>query len=210
MIYPYLLAAIVSKCSKWVKFALCVYVRRMCLFFGFVSSEPDSYAVNLNHRPPSFPVWGSAQNPRGTVYPRLLHVLSIFRFVSPAQIVNSVVELISVNVVYILTGPFTKMVKPCKPMGLIVDFVDHDDNVSVGIYVTSTFAKPAPAGGFNSEKLPRIFFITEDRRKALIRQYRIAISHAVVPYKQWFGQRPTRVTSTCRLRYFRPSECICT
>jgi hypothetical protein len=31
---------------------------------------------------------------------------------------------------------------------------------------------------------------------------RIGLSHAVVPCKQWFGQKPASVDSACGLRYF--------
>jgi hypothetical protein len=73
---------------------------------------------------------------------------------------------------------------------------------------TSTCRRSSPVPGLLPSLLPKprqvpcLRVVVQDFFEAMLSQARIIGSHAVVPCKQWFGQKPASVDSTCGLRYF--------
>ncbi len=118
-----------------------------------------------------------------------------------AKIGNPVVVAIPVDVVNYAKREFSVDVEPCKPMShesLVVN-VHIDASIIADIpgncpgWIHAPTDKPSEYSGF--------WVVVEKFAQACCGK--IGLSHAVVPYKQWCGEKPRCVTSTSGLRYFK-------
>lgn len=116
------------------------------------------------------------------------------------KVIDTIVVNDSVYVVYVTYRPRSMDVKPCKPIGVVRPVTDlygptprsHDASgyQSLCLVVVGCFPREYSSGRFVVQNFAQTFC------------GKIGLSHAVVPYKQWFGQRPRRVCCTAGLRHF--------
>lgn len=117
------------------------------------------------------------------------------------QVSDSVIRRVSVYVVNVVARPLSGRVKPCQPMKPINVAFDAHPPIPAAEIVSSN--RP----NFNSitwldspRKNSSIGIVYEKFAHALCGK--IGLSHAVVPCKQWFGQKPQSVIALLGLRYF--------
>jgi hypothetical protein len=117
-----------------------------------------------------------------------------------SEICKSIVSGLPVDMVNVVRRPFAINVKPHKPVSLVLLAVYHYLNVALFIKAVKHIANPALAAIRYSGKYASGFVVVEKFAQTIYAK--IASSHAVVPLKQWFGQKPRRVLSTSGLRHF--------
>ena len=118
------------------------------------------------------------------------------------KIFNPVIGTLAINVVKKTIREHAVDVQPCQPMGLVRDGINVDVDVPVVIQVTSRTASQCHAATDAPIENTSVLVVMKQLFESFLREGRIIGSHAVVPFKQWFGQRPARVTSTGGLRHF--------
>lgn len=116
-----------------------------------------------------------------------------------SQVGPAIVRLVAVDVVYLATGPFACHVEPSEAVGVVLpSHVHPNPYVPVGCLATSqrahrrTLAPAAPAE-FSRERVVG---------KKLAQTLRANIERSHEALRLLIGQRPRRVSSTSRLRYF--------
>lgn len=134
-------------------------------------------------------------------------VLSIFTFCCKSNVFNPVVVSYAVNVVDAFWRKATVNIKPCKSMGRVSATINNNNTISLVANTSGTLSSKivSNANGFVVPRKNTCFVVVVEKFAQAFCG-KIGLSHAVVPCKQWFGQKPRRVTSTSGLRYF--SSCI--
>lgn len=119
------------------------------------------------------------------------------------EVVNPVVAWNLVFSAKVFQGDVAMNIKPRKfgrLMGSVIE-IDGDAATSTAVSRNTTgHCYPATA---EPSKNASIGVVVKKLFKSSLREFRIVGSHAVVPFKQWFGEKPRCVTSTSGLRYFK-------
>ena len=130
-------------------------------------------------------------------------VLHIYRMCHISKIRESIVSFFAVYVVYFSNRPVSIGIEKCKSVCKIPASVNANLKVPAGVqYSDNITYKPPTANSLQSGKFARLTVIGIKLFEAILREFRIVISHNVSPVKKLIGQRPGRVISTSRLRYF--------
>lgn len=191
--------------AEWVKSAFCGYVGILCSFCSHKRADVVRYLANNNSSLPStIAALGNTKIPVRVFRVRLANILSIFASSSFTKIVDCVVARIVVNVVNVVFGPIPVNIKPRKPMSF-VDFPirQPDPHISLCVSVASRFTGPSSfLPTFQPDEKSSQRIVREVFFKVRLGQCRIFRSHAVVPSKQWFGQKPRCASNTSGLRHF--------
>lgn len=127
----------------------------------------------------------------------ILVVFSIGRF---SKVGNPVVRSISVNVIYESGWVIAKRVNPRKSVAGPFNAFDGNCMIASWVNGPDTTVQPSPSFWIAPSESTRIRVVVENFLQALCGK--IGLSHAVVPCKQWVGQKPRRVISTAGLRHF--------
>lgn len=118
-----------------------------------------------------------------------------------SQVAPAVVVPDPVDVVNCVGGEFTRHVQPRKPMRWALSAVDTNAPVAIGVEVARHHAGFAHLAATNApSENTSIWVVIENFAQTLCAK--IGISHAVVPLKQWFGQKPGSVSALAGLRHF--------
>lgn len=189
-------------CAELVMFPLCIKVRGMSHLRGFVDSKPSENTVVSDGCPPLASVLGDSKKSAFIVraWPPL--ILEIFRLCGFSKVSNSVVRPISTYVVSVLLRPNAIHVKPRESMGSVFLPGNLYNKIPLVIFRAGNFPNSTSARSDSPCKNSSFWFVIKQLFESFLGGYRMLFSHAVVPYKQWFGQRPARVISTGGLRYF--------
>ena len=130
-------------------------------------------------------------------------ILFIFKIQRQPQIADSVVVANSVDVVNLMRRPFTINVQPSKSVGHVDNVLDANINSSARVAVTRNILNFNSVGKSNfPSKNSSLGVVMKNFVKLLLSKSKIQASHAFVPFKQWFGQRPTSAINTSGFRYF--------
>jgi len=127
-------------------------------------------------------------------------VLHVFGAICRAQIGPSVVSAVAVDVVNFVRGPFARHIEKRKPVSKIGFPANTDLGIALGLEPCGCPCGP-PALGDKPSEYSRLGIVVEKFAQTL--RGKIGLSHAVVPLKQWFGQRPASADNASGLRYFR-------
>ena len=178
----------------------------MGFFGGAKTSNKLCFPICPYLRPPKFThaATGVAEiNPKksaGAIASGFFKVLRILRKCGFAKIANPVVVPFGIDVVNIAIGHSAIRVQPSKPMCFVRDAI----NVNIGVPVLVQVSSSAPCDSHAAPNAPSkntsIGIVMKKFFEALYGK--MGSSHAVVPYKQWFGQKPARVSCTGGLRHF--------
>lgn len=198
---PFLLLQRIS----WVKDALGIKVRGVCGFWSVVRPKVQAIAIKSKPSHVSFANSIHSQQPSLTVLVCRPLVLSIDATRSVAQVFKSVIASISVNVVNMAARPFASRPQPNKAMRFVSCAADFDKQIAiVKIARWHTLTIWAHLVGGYAHPLVGRWVVMQEFAQTLYGK--IVISHAVVPFKQWFGQKPCCVDSTSGLRHFTVME----
>lgn len=175
-------------------------------FFCFKVAQRFTDAICANYGAPPARVLIDTKHPRAAVALRLPLILQVpgTRYLS--KIRNSVVCSDAVSMVNYLYGERPVGVKPRKPVQRIGAEINLNSKVAVPFVERANRGVNRNAVAcFNaSGKYSSIRVVMEKFTQTFCGK--IGSSHAVVPLKQWFGQRPARVDSTSGLRHFNTQE----
>ena|SRR3990167_808674 len=156
--------------------------------------------VNTDRGDPSVFVLLNPKKPRGVRCHWLPDVLKVNLLSNITKIANSVVATIAVNVVNIVFRPFSMNVKPRKPMSKVLGVVDGYAKIAPVDFFGSVCPGKLVCDVNLSGKNSSLLIVIKQFAQAL--WGKIGLSHAVVPYKQWIGQRPRCASNTAGLRHF--------
>ena len=120
------------------------------------------------------------------------------------EICNTVIRRIAIYMVDFHKGHTSSYIKPSesmRPKKFSNSYVDRTVLVSVSSTTTSECYRASPE---SPSKNSRFRIVVQKFLKPFLRKGRISISHAVVPFKQWFGQRLGSVSALVGLRHFNP------
>ena len=106
-----------------------------------------------------------------------------------AQIISSVVQLRSVHVVDLISGPRAIHVEPSESMPAVLPVVDPYDPVAVNAVVAACWPIDLNASSaLNPMEFARLRIVAKDFFQTLQRQITILLAHAVAPVERWFGK----------------------
>ena len=185
-----------------MKFALRSNIRGMGLIWAFKKPEVMFRPVNANSGLP----FACARMPIGAKNTRLsarvgrFPVLHVFRFGCLSQICKRIVGSIRIDVVDLKRRPFSGHVEPRKPVSWINVSVDHYHSVAIAWASSRVSCFDAADAVLAPRKHASLRIVVEKFAQTL--RGKIGLSHAVVPLKQWFGQRPASADNASGLRYF--------
>lgn len=115
--------------AKRVQVAFCLQVRFMRLFGRRVQAKTNDLVVDLDFSQPFAVLCAYARKAAFVVF--ALAVLCVLGVRCLAQVGNSVVSTVAVNVVKLMRGPNAMNVQPRKPMGRVQNVIQADANVPV-------------------------------------------------------------------------------
>lgn len=134
-------------------------------------------------------------------------VSTVFELCYIPKIFYSVVVGKAVDMVNGVFRPLAVNMEPYHPMGKVVTAVDSENKMLSSVTPASHLRANSPASVafvtcFLCNKTPSFWGVIEKFAYALCGK--IGLSHAVVPYKQWIGQKPGSVSALAGLRHFKP------
>lgn len=154
---------------------------------------PDSTPVNTTKSGPCTRIGGN-------------QVLVILGGADQPQIQPSVVSLDAIDMVNRAAWPEAGHVKPCQPVGTIQPTVHTDSDVAVYEVSAPGFGPCKPSADSRSaEKFSGLRIVMEKFAQNCCAK--IGFSHDAL--QLLIGQRPRRVGSTSRLRYFASAPTLC-
>jgi hypothetical protein len=187
--------------ASGVPSAFCLKVGSMCQFWGGKVAKITHNAVYHDGGAVDVTALMNTKNPKFVVGLRFYDVLAVCPMRHIAQVFNSVVSLDTIDMVDRACRGYAVHVQPRKPMCGVGLSVYTDTDVPSGTCPTSHHARFARLAMTNAPSKNSSFGIVI-KKFADALWGKIGLSHAVVPYKQWFGQKPRRVDSTSGLRHF--------
>lgn len=140
--------------AKRMKAAFSRQIR--CVRFLRRSEQPQTnwFIVNLDLGKPLIVLGAHAGETAFVVFSQA--ILSVFGVCRLAQIVNSVVSPVAVNVVKLICRPTPVNVHPCQPMSGVQDVIQADANVPIFHFAPRRASGTAPPPRFVPSKYPRI------------------------------------------------------
>lgn len=163
-------------------------------------------AVRANYSAPFVGDWGDTQQARAAIVVCSSLVLQVpgARYLS--QVFKSVVCADAVSMVNHPNGKRSVGVEPCEPVQRVRVKINLHPEVAVFFVQRANWGvnRNAVACFDSPGKYACLRAVMEKFAQTFCGK--IGISHAVVPLKQWFGQKPARVDSTSGLRHFNTQE----
>lgn len=184
-----------------VKFALDF---KVCLA-GFLRrvkvSYMDSFPVYLYSCGKPFLVSTDSEKSKNGIRVSNSLILVINGSADIAQIAQSVITSNAIDVINIARWPSAMTVKPSQPVRGMKFAINADRHIPV----VKRVCRRKPYGDsvrrwLDPSEYPGVLVVGQTFAKTVAGN--IDSSHAVVPYKQWTGQKPACVGSTCGLRHF--------
>jgi hypothetical protein len=180
-----------------------------CLLVGFTRKlwgaevpKPNLLSIDRDAGEPNIPVFKKTHPSKaGFVVFTKAVVLLIFCMGRFAQIEQSVVCSLAVYMVNLVFRKVPMHIKPNKSVCRVFFVVDSYTPVPSVMQKTGNvpdFGVPFNANFSRENAGSRV--VVKKFAQALCGK--IGLSHAVVPYKQWFGQKPRRASNTAGLRHF--------
>ena len=157
-------------------------------------------AASVDPRHPSGWALGDAHQSVLAVGVRATLVLLVDVLRNIPQVFERVVAGVAVYVVKLAPGPIAMDVQPRKAVRPIVLAGDADLGVSAAVAAPGKWLALRLAVRVVPSECTRLRVVVKKFAQTL--RGKIGSSHAVVPLKQWFGQRPGSIRSRSRLRYF--------
>lgn len=182
-----------------MQFALGSQVSLISKLWRVVCAKANLLSINRDLCHPTAFVGRNAEEPASIVALSLADVLLVVPIRYVAQVINTVVNRVAVYVVNLHGGPVPIHVEPRSPMSLHLAAINLHD-APAALIPSSNVASLLSATLYAPRKYPSLGVVMHKLTKAFCAKIRF--SHAVVPLKQWFGQRPTRVCCTGGLRHF--------
>ena len=180
------------------------FMREFC---GLELTKRSLFAVNPNSGNPSVFVLTPrcANESRGV---GLLwfarNILTVLRLICLSHIVNTIATRISVLMVKSACRPAPVHIEPCQSVGIV--------SFAVNSYCQSAISHSGSGrtADFHSTNFVRwcCFPSKYASLGIVVQKFTQAIcgkiigSHAVAPFKQWFGQKPACASNACGLRHF--------
>lgn len=190
--------------ATFVMYSLGLAVGYVRQFSGRKTAKMYAFSAKSDLGIP-FPAWlvqRDTKQPAGLVANwRAPLILLIGAVAGLSQICKTIVRPVAIHVVNLLQRPFPGHVKPCESVCLVRGSVAAHAPVSIaGIKAPGTFAVAATGATFCPCECAGFRAVVKKFAQTL--RSKIGGSHAVVPLKQWIGQRPGSIRSRSRLRYF--------
>ncbi len=187
-----------------VKSTFCIEIGFVREFWTAVSTKMGKVFFVANVRRPFAPFqptsyFGYAKEPRRDPFIRTPDVLEVDALLNVSKVGKSVVGSVAVNMVDAKLRPLTGYVQPSNAVQAVLPIVNPSPYVSAsGINSTSNAFR---VGDFCApSKNTSVLVVVKKFADALCGK--INLSHAVVPLKQWFGQKPGSVSALAGLRHF--------
>lgn len=186
--------------TTWVKSALFCHVGSVSFFGSCVATDVAIHPVEFYGRLKPVSVTSNAKVATRVSRLRAALVLHIHGCRNIAQVVKSVVRLITVNVVNVSGRPSPSHEKPRETMRAEKTVIEADSNIPMHAFGPSNIAGTRP------EALPRYQARENTCLRVVMQKFaqtlrsKIGLSHDAVLSRS--GQRPACVSSTCGLRYF--------
>lgn len=193
--------------THWVEPTFCDQVRGVGKLSSSKGANVPRLTVNSNHRRERIsgfcdPKKSSLAGLSGAH--AILHILSVSH---ASEIDKPVVSPVTIYMVDVTGRPDAVNVEPSKPVCKAVAVHNVYDDVAFRVLAAENFPRRGVGRRYEPCEQPRFRVVTHNFSKGVCGK--ICLSHAVVPYKQWFGQKPRRVTSTSGLRYFNRYPPLC-
>lgn len=172
-------------------------VRSMGIFHRGEAAEMNNLPIEADSGAP-FSIGSVPMSPNRSAFgASVLLIECVCRF---SQIAYSVIRRVAVYVVNVTDRPNAVNVKPREAVNLVLPIVDHHLDVAILVRASQNVTCAHPADRNPSRKKPCLWGVDEKLAQSI--RAKIRFSHAVVPFKRWFGQRPGSVLSGFGLRYF--------
>lgn len=130
---------------------------------------------------------------------QLCEILGINAAVYVSEIVKAVIGFVAVNMIDAKHRPLSSDVEPSNSVQAVLSVIKPRSQISAsGINTAASYVQTS---GFE-------FSLKESRLRVVLKKFaytlcgKINLSHAVVPLKQWFGQKPRSVSALAGLRHF--------
>lgn len=175
-------------------------VRSVSLFHRGEPSQVDAFPVEADGGAPLVVDRVPMRTNRPVLGASVLLVESVRRF---TQVGYSVVRRIAVNVVNVTAWPNTVYVEPRETVHLVLPIVNHDLDVPLFVGAAQNVTGFRPTHVHTSGEQAGVWGVCEKLANSICAK--ISFSHAVVPHKRWFGQKPDSVPSGFGLRHFSAS-----
>ena len=185
---------------KRVKFSFCLDVGGMCKFWRVKNTEVSLYARHPNLRSPFSIGEINTKIPALIIFvwESLILAIGSTRYIS--KVANSIVRPIAVDVVNLIDRPRSVYIEPCQTMCVIENTIDHYLKMPIVPGASCLVSSHGIGFAQNPRKNSGALVVVEEFAQSLCGK--INLSHAVVPFKQWFGQKPWSVSALPRLRHF--------
>ena len=192
-----------SNSASSVPFSFCLYIGSLSIFGAGKGSKMDERSIGAYVCSPLV-----SECPANNIYTKQTglcffgkagKVLGVDAVRNISKIGKSVIGFVAVNVVNAKLGPLPCDVKPRNSVQAVLPVVKPRPHITANGINTS--ASNVNASGFEfSLEEPSLSVVLKKFADALCGK--INLSHAVVPLKQWFGQKPRSVSALAGLRHF--------
>jgi len=189
-----------SDSATFVKLTFRDQVGGMGLLITRKRADAAPFPVNRNLRQKLLAVAFNAKNAELVVFLCRVPILLIYAYRHIAQILNSIVRWIAVNVIDMVRGLHAMNVNPRESVRQIRTTVDPNPQISLPIIASCDGSSLGVAAGADAPRKHARFAVVVKKFAQTLRG-KIGLSHDAV--LSLIGQRPVSVSSTCGLRYFR-------
>lgn len=175
-------------------------------FFGWEQANSSRFAIRSDSRLPLAIFFGDAKHAAADIVRLGTSLIGVVGLPCDiTQICKTVIGFVKINVVDCVYRPFASNVEPCEPVRVLQATSDSYRNVADLAFASCRSSEKAIHFELaNPRKLSGFSVVVKEFAQKFCGK--IGSSHAVVPLKQWFGQRPARVDSTSGLRHFNMLE----
>lgn len=179
------------------------YVCGLSSFRGVKSSKVNQCAFNPYVGSPLVAMCSSykvhTKKSRFTHLFHLSQILSIYSMIYISEIRKTIICFIPVNMVYVKPRPLACYVEPCNSVQAVLPIIEPRPYIPAsGINATTRYVN---SSCFEFSLKYSGFRVVLEKFTNSIRG-NIGLSHAVVPSKQWFGQKTSSVSALAGLCYF--------
>lgn len=140
----------------------CFYISLMCFFRGVKPSYKPLYPICANSRTPSFTAFKFRHAQKTTCFVsfvRLFLILNILSGGNISKIAKRVIAWVAINMVNVAQRPITSHVKPRQSTSSISSFVDANNCVSFGPYVSRDCSRYNLAACFDAPSKMSSFWL---------------------------------------------------
>lgn len=195
-----------SRYFNWMKLLFCIQVSLMGKFCRWVNTKMSLSSIEKDVCSPFISEFGNTKKPTLISLVRYQSILNIASMRHITKIAYSIVRAIAVDVVNFIFRPLSIYIQPSKPMGKIPISKNTYSTVSSRVNSSSNRAYSGILRcSFFPDKYTGLWVVVQEFSQACCGK--IGLSHDTGP--SLIGQRPTRASNACRLRYFRIDEVGC-